>query len=167
MKNTGAETVDTADAVAKEWGEEPSIIPFVDEPSVRGRAVEPQDLGESADEEFGLAQTRTSVVDRDLGLESVQRVSTAGHRRYACPCCGQGASRVMRVRVANAQQNQARWVALCALCAASMLVRIPGTIVGGMVRPTRRKPRNPVLPERRIAHGFRSGARSDRYRRAG
>ena len=118
------------------------IIPFADE---SGRSTEPErladdlgdDLGESAREEFGDARKRVSVVDQDLGLGNEDQRGARG--RYACPCCGEGARRVMRVRVVNPQHGHSRWVALCAVCAASMLSRVPGTIVGGLVRPTRRR----------------------------
>lgn len=120
------------------------IIPFADEVHGTGEAVEvsgdsvcdAHDLGESAIEEFGSSNEtikRISTVDRDLGLNPKERLSSKG--RFECPCCGDGARRVMRVRVVS----QPRWVAVCAVCAAAMLARVPGTIVGGMVRPSRRK----------------------------
>ncbi len=117
------------------------IIPFADEAmeavvDAEIAACDAQDLGESAIQEFGDSNgvfKRTSAVDRDLGLNPNERVSSKG--RFECPCCGDGARRVMRVRVVS----QPRWVAVCAVCAAGMLAKVPGTIVGGMVRPSRRK----------------------------
>lgn len=127
-------------------GDEIGIIPFADEVElVQERAqecagaqagVHADDLGESAVDEFGTLEepeARESVVDRDLELNGTN--GQEKRARYSCPCCGEGARRVMRVRVVT----QPRWVAVCAVCAASMLAQIPGTIVGGMVRPTRRR----------------------------
>lgn len=157
--NTLNTTSDTLD--------EPAIIPFADdlgEASQNDDAVSTDDLGELALEEFGDSLKSESIVDRDLGLGNEEQQSTEG--RYACPCCGDGATRVMRVRIIS----QPRWVALCAVCAASMLVRIPGTIVGGMVRPTRRKRVSRVRVAQQGQPRFQSrfGPRVDtRYRRAG
>lgn len=145
------------------------IIPFADEPTrvIEAEGVHADDLGESAVEEFGtleLPDKRQSVVDRDLGLDD--RDTKAKRGGYSCPCCGESTRRVMRVRVLT----QPRWVAVCAVCAASMLAQIPGTIVGGMVRPTRR--RRPMrLQASGVSRaegqpGFR-GRRGTRYRRAG
>ncbi len=149
---------------------DPELIPFADEswtgaePDVqRSRA----DLGASAREGFGEVGRPMSVVDRDLGLESLSQQASRG--RYACPCCGQGARRVMRVRVVSPQHGHSRWVALCAVCAASMLAKVPGTIVGGLVRPTRR--RRPMrvqaagVTRQEGQLGFRG--RGTCYRRAG
>ncbi len=150
------------------------IIPFADEPMrviateyQSGALVHADDLGESAVDEFGtleLVGKRQSVVDRDLGLENGDTSAKRGG--YSCPCCGDGARRVMRVRVLT----HPRWVAVCAVCAASMLAKIPGTIVGGMVRPSRRR-RSVRLQAAGVSRaegqpGFR-GRRETRYRRAG
>ncbi len=152
--------------------DEPGIIPFADETELvqsradEQRGVQAQDLGESAADEFGAVnepQERRSVVDHDLDLNG--RTELAMRGRYSCPCCGEGARRVMRVRVVT----QPRWVAVCAVCAASMLAQIPGTIVGGMVRPTRR--RRPMRVQASGGGraegqpGFR-GRQGTRYRRA-
>jgi len=150
---------------------EQGIIPFADEANTHPAertpgAVDAHDLGETADDEFGAIERAASIVDRDLGLDELcapMGVPQAGRSvRYACPCCGQGAIRVMRVRVAS----QPSWVALCAVCAASMLVRYPGTIVGGMVRPTRRRRTNRTRIERKYARGLRAGAQQEALRRA-
>lgn len=124
-------------------------------------------MGESAHEEFGEPARRVSVVDRDLGLDGVNQRRRGG---YACPCCGHGAKRVMRVRVVNDQRGHSRWVALCAVCAATMLARMPGTIVGGVVHPTRR--RRPIRQQaggvnRRAGQIGIDGRRERKYRRAG
>ncbi len=151
--------------------ENTEIIPFADDAA---QSVEPapqcsgDELGESAREEFGEVRKRVSAVDRDLGLGNTEQEPARG--RYACPCCGEGARRVMRVRVVNPQHGHSRWVALCAVCAASMLSRIPGTIVGGLVRPTRR--RRPMRVQaagvvRRQGHPGFGPRRDPRYRRAG
>ena len=162
--------------------DEGGIIPFADESEAVNEPASGAPLSapsgalmsESAIEEFGTISSpaRRSAVDQDLGLGGKQVASCAGG--YSCPCCNERASRVMRVRVVSSQLTHLgagpRWVAMCAVCAASMLARIPGTIVGGMVRPTRR--RRPMRlqaagvsrPEGRL--GFR-GRRDSRYRRAG
>ncbi len=146
---------------------EPGIIPFADE-SGAGTSPDvqrsPADLGASAREEFGELSRPMSVVDRDLGLESLSQQASRG--RYACPCCGQGAKRVMRVRVVSPQHGHSRWVALCAVCAASMLAKVPGTIVGGMVRPSRRRRTNRSRVAQQGQPGFGS-LRDTRYRQAG
>ncbi len=121
---------------------EPEIIPFADEADqitlIEDEArVEAEAEEDSTDTQLPAEAQRLSVVDQDLGAGYATPRSSKG--RYACPCCGQGASRVMRVRVNEYQQGQPRWVALCAVCAASMLAQVPGTVVGGMVRPSRRK----------------------------
>jgi|GEM_PF-2287747 len=158
------------------------IIPFADDVAIeRFKQIEQHDsddantdaLSESAVEEFGSVPQRVSVVDRDLGInqdsgsnEGSDSGSGTRANKYSCPCCGQGARRVMRVRVVH--QSQPKWVAVCALCAASMLARIPGTIVGGLVRPSRKRVRR-TQTERKIAQGqmrgFRAGAQNG-YRRA-
>ncbi len=104
---------------------------------VGGPGLDGPGLGESAHKALGEVGKRISAVDRDLGLGRFDRPRARG--RYACPCCGEGAKRVMRVRVVSPQHGHSRWMALCAVCAASMLARVPGTIVGGLVRPTRRR----------------------------
>ena len=125
---------------------EPEIIPFADEADQITLIDDEAQAQAQAEAQEDCAQTelpaeaqRLSVVDQDLGAGYATPRSSKG--RYACPCCGQGASRVMRVRVNEYQQGQPRWVALCAVCAASMLAKVPGTVVGGMVRPSRRKAR--------------------------
>lgn len=155
----------TTGDVLVDSGEEPGISPSGDGTQEIQSVVNAEDLGESARDEFGSHEAkRESIVDRDLGLGDVRERSSLG--RYACPCCGQGARRVMRVRVAGGHMNQARWVALCAVCAASMLARIPGTIVGGMVRPSRRKRLNRVRAGAQNVHGFRPRP-DEQFRRAG
>ncbi len=132
-KNTHSDAVKSA---------EPEIIPFADEADQitlvddEARAEAQEDCAQT---ELPAEAQRLSVVDQDLGAGYATPRSSKG--RYACPCCGQGATRVMRVRVNEYQQGQPRWVALCAVCAASMLAKVPGTVVGGMVRPSRRKAR--------------------------
>ena len=161
---------------------EDGIIPFADEVEKQQFAAQAQgadlpdqadelrnSLSESAAQEFGKLQERVSVVDRDLGLDQ-QEPKQQARNRYACPCCGQGARRVVRVRVVHQQshhQHQAKWVALCALCAASMLAKVPGTIVGGLVRPTRRKRVARTRTPRRVAHGFGTHSTGSDYRQAG
>ncbi len=56
-----------------------------------------------------------------------------------CPCCSRKMRRVMRVRITNEQATQSRWVALCAMCAASMLATNPRAVVGGRIRPRMRR----------------------------
>tara|TARA_R110002072_G_scaffold42064_11_gene118011 strand:+ start:28865 stop:29368 length:504 start_codon:yes stop_codon:yes gene_type:complete len=132
-ENTHSDAVESA---------EPEIIPFADEADQitlvddEARAETEED---TTDTQLPAEVQRLSVVDQDLGAGYATPRSSKG--RYACPCCGQGATRVMRVRVKEYQQGQPRWVALCAVCAASMLAQVPGTVVGGMVRPSRRKAR--------------------------
>ena len=169
-------TTHTTAQVIGHGDDEDGIIPFADECDAHQHQATP--IGDDADrpcvsdrpDEGAQASPRAgSIVDRDLGLdepgEPTGWVGPQHTRRYTCPCCGQGATRVVRVRVAT----QPSWVALCAVCAASMLVRYPGTIVGGMVRPTRRRRSKQNLNERNHAHGFRVGAGVHRrhYDRAG
>ena len=138
--------------------EELDVIPFVDEApaAIAEPVLTAQPARDSADEAFGPVSRRPSVVDRELGLD---RMNMKRQGKYACPCCGHGASRVVRVRVAH----RPGWSAVCAVCAATLLAKIPGTIVGGMVRPTkRRRTRKP----NQVAHGFRPVAQNG-YRRAG
>jgi len=130
-ENTRSDAVESA---------EPEIIPFADEvDQITLIEDETQAEEDFAETELSSEAQRLSVVDQDLGAGYATPRSSKG--RYACPCCGQGATRVMRVRVNEYQQGQPRWVALCAVCAASMLAKVPGTVVGGMVRPSRRKAR--------------------------
>ena len=145
--------------------DEDGIIPFADDCEVTkalGEAVDTDDIvsdtpRDSAIDAFGpIEPKRLSVADRELGIE---RGKWERRGKYTCPCCSHATSRVVRVRVAS----QPRWSAVCAVCAAALLSEIPGTIVGGMVRPTRRK--RSVKPGK-IAHGFRRLA-SIGYRRAG
>lgn len=135
------------------------VIPFADEEEA---AIESESKPENAErdsavEAFGPVARRESVADRELGINQNQMKRQG---KYDCPCCGHGASRVMRVRVVT----QPGWSAVCAVCAATLLSKVPGTIVGGMVRPTRRKRRKGMPGQ--VAHGFR---RTDQggYRRAG
>lgn len=137
------------------------IIPFADEPA--GPAGEtaaelPLPLAERdrVDEAFGPVAERESVADRELGID---RQNCRREGKYACPCCGQGTSRVLRVRVAH----RPGWSGVCAVCAATLLARVPGTLVGGRVRPSRRRQR-PVPGQ--AAHGFRRMDQNG-YRRAG
>jgi putative CocE/NonD family hydrolase len=53
--------------------------------------------------------------------------------------------------------------AVCAVCAAMLLAKMPGTIVGGLVRPTRRRQKSTAG---QTAHGFRRLGQGG-YRRAG
>ena len=55
-----------------------------------------------------------------------------------CPCCKRAARRPIRVRA----HERAGWSAVCAICAASLLSMHPGSVVGGFVRPTRRRRRS-------------------------
>ena len=149
-----------------EAGDEAGIIPFADEvaeevaesqqaPTAEAAAADVSEIVEN-DELI----VRASVVDRDLGLDEAAVKSAQG--RYACPCCGHGATRVMRVRVSEYQQGQPRWVALCAVCAASMLAKVPGTVVGGMVRPSKRRAKRTQARDRIRAQrgdaGFRQAS---------
>ena len=154
--------------------EEPESIRLVEEIDEQEREDSARSL-ESPAESLSTDQNEStpmmSVVDRDLGLAEHQSQSNQSKQgRYSCPCCQQGATRVMRVRIANHQIGKPRWMAMCAVCAASMLARIPGTIVGGMVRPSRR--RRPIgtqaagATRQETQHGFRP-KRDLRYRRAG
>ena len=135
------------------------IIPFADEVQSKAAAVEAAPEAperDSVTEAFGEAPKRESVADRELGIE---RFQWRREGKYECPCCGQGTSRVMRVRVAR----QPGWSAVCAVCAAALLARLPGTIVGGAVRPTRRRRKG--MPGQ-VAHGFRRSIPGG-YRHAG
>lgn len=134
------------------------IIPFADEweETVDQTSRFEQPERDSAVEAFGPLSRRDSIADRELGITQNQ---SQGQGRYACPCCGGGASRVMRVRIAT----QPGWSAVCAVCAANLLAKVPGTIVGGMVRPTRRRRKG--VPGS-VAHGFRRADQGG-YRRAG
>ncbi|MBL4697591.1 MAG: hypothetical protein JKX70_02035 [Phycisphaerales bacterium] len=154
--------------------EEPESIRLVEEIDEQEREESARSL-ESLTESPAADQAESipmmSVVDRDLGLAEHQSPSKQSKQgRYSCPCCQQGATRVMRVRIAHHRIGKPRWMAMCAVCAASMLARIPGTIVGGMVRPSRR--RRPIgtqaagATRQESQHGFRP-KRDIRYRRAG
>ncbi len=140
------------------------IIPFADECTKQctksgqtaSKPEAPAPQRDSAMEAFGPVRRRPSLVDRELGID---RLMTKRRGKYSCPCCGHATSRVMRVRVST----QPGWSAVCAVCAATLLAKIPGTIVGGMVRPTRR--RRSRLPGQ-VAHGFRRMDQNS-YRRAG
>ena len=160
------------------------IIPFADEPINDGQA--PADLGEDTlasgdrceidildgllDDTFDDAAARGSVVDRELGLD--EQTVPAREGQYLCPCCGSGATRVVRVRIVN----HAGWAAVCAVCAASLLEKLPGTIVGGMVKPSRKRRIKAIRAGRSAsksgesggpaARGFRGGA-AEGYRRVG
>lgn len=150
---------DTTEAVAVANPiDKTGIIPFADEPSAQAATPAPAPVPprDSAAEAFGDVAPRESLADRELGIN---RLSQRREGKYACPCCGHGTSRVMRVRVAH----RPGWSAVCAVCAATLLARVPGTIVGGRVRPTRRRQR-PVPGQ--AAHGFRPVDQGG-YRRAG
>jgi hypothetical protein len=185
-------------------GIDSGIIPFADEvdysfsdtgadtqtseTALSPEAISPDEMGVSAHDEFGMSVERVSAVDRALGLGAQEDTASSTRNRggYSCPCCGEGAKRVMRVRVVD-PRTRSRWIAMCAVCAASMLAKIPGTIVGGMVRPTRklaaRSQRNGSQLSRRGGlrrgqltqngepHGFRRGGDptddSGKYRQAG
>jgi len=150
---------DSSDAIANaENRDDTGIIPFADEcESKQITASEPAEpQRDSALEAFGEIPKRESVADRELGID---RFIWSREGKYECPCCGYGTSRVMRVRVVH----QPGWAGVCAVCAATLLAQLPGTIVGGMVRPTRR--RRSKMPGQ-VAHGFRRPHQSG-YRRAG
>lgn len=165
------------------------IIPFADEPSASdpindGRARADQDgdtlasgdrceidiLDGLLDDTLDDAAARGSVVDRELGLDEPTVPAREG--QYLCPCCGSGATRVVRVRIVN----HAGWAAVCAVCAASLLEKLPGTIVGGMVKPSRKRRIKAIRAGRSAsksgesggpaARGFRGGA-AEGYRRVG
>jgi hypothetical protein len=157
--HTNTDAGDLIDSTPEDAG----IIPFADEclpgsgaPIERDDDAMPKAEHDSAEEAFGAFARRESVVDRELGLGR-QRSQRRG--KYACPCCGEGASRVMRVRISQ----QPGWSAVCAVCAATLLAKVPGTIVGGMVRPTRRRRKGAPGS---VAHGFRRPDQGG-YRRAG
>lgn len=145
-------------ATSSEAFDDAGIIPFADEVQApkpkRTKGITAK--RDSALEAFGPVHKRVSVADRELGIE---RNQWERRGKYSCPCCTQKTSRVMRVRVAH----RPGWSAVCAVCAATLLAKVPGTIVGGMVRPSRR--RRASTPGQ-VAHGFR---RMDQggYRRAG
>lgn len=161
MTCTHTNTTDTSTTTTSDALDEAGIIPFADE--CVGGMKKPKKTPErakagrdSAREAFGPVRSRPSLVDRELGIE---RNKLERRGKYACPCCSHRASRVVRVRVAS----HSRWSAVCAVCAAMLLAKAPGTIVGGMVRPTRRR-RNKTAGQ--TAHGFRR-LDQNRYRRAG
>lgn len=151
---------DTDDIATGSALDDTGIIPFADEcqPAKKQRVKAPdtEPKRDSALEAFGPVQRRVSVADRELGIE---RGKWERRGKYACPCCGHGSSRVVRVRV----PSHARWSAVCAVCAAMLLAKLPGTIVGGMVRPTRRRRKSSAS---QVAHGFRRVGQGG-YRRAG
>ncbi|MBO6738439.1 MAG: hypothetical protein JJ916_01140 [Phycisphaerales bacterium] len=152
---------DTPDISSNDALDDSGIIPFADEcgASEKSSATgeeHPQPERDSAREAFGPVGERVSVADRELGIE---RDKWERRGKYSCPCCNHATSRVVRVRVAN----RPRWSAVCAVCAATLLAKVPGTIVGGMIRPTRRRRRS--IPGQ-VAHGFRRLDQSS-YRRAG
>lgn len=157
--HTKADDIATGSAL-DDSGDDTGIIPFADEcEPVKKTTIqtpEPKPERDSALEAFGPVRQRVSVADRELGIE---RNKWERRGKYSCPCCGQGSSRVVRVRV----PTHARWSAVCAVCAAMLLAKMPGTIVGGMVRPTRR--RRKAMPGQ-VAHGFRRVDQGG-YRRAG
>ncbi len=154
--HTNQHTLDAQPIESSTFDEVTGIIPFADEAQASdGQHVDAPEH-DSAVEAFGPVATRESVADRELGIS---QNPSKRQGKYACPCCGGGASRVMRVRI----MSQPGWSAVCAVCAATLLARVPGTIVGGMVRPTRRR-RKAVSGS--VAHGFRCQAQGG-YRRAG
>jgi len=140
-ENTRSDAVQSAEPEIIPFADEADQITLIDDEAQAEAQSEAQEETQEdcAQTELPAEAQRLSVVDQDLGAGYATPRSSKG--RYACPCCGQGASRVMRVRVNEYQQGQPRWVALCAVCAASMLAQVPGTVVGGMVRPSRRKAR--------------------------
>lgn len=154
---------DTQDIATGSALDDSGIIPFADEhapaqPNNKTKSTPkaPTPERDSAREAFGSARQRISVADRELGIE---RGKWERRGKYACPCCGHGSSRVVRVRV----PTHARWSAVCAVCAAMLLAKMPGTIVGGMVRPTRRRRK---VSSGQTPHGFRRMDQNG-YRRAG
>ena len=146
------------DTVIADANEGSGIIPFADEIGQPMQSAEeaPVASRDCAGERFGEVPSRRSIADRELGLDDLRQRRVG---KFACPCCGLGTSRVMRVRVVS----QPGWSAVCAVCAATLLAKVPGTIVGGMVRPTRR--RRSRMPGQ-VAHGFRRPDQGG-YRRAG
>ncbi len=115
------------------------IIPFADDEASRREGAGPSTRpaqGPRPDrvaDALGETIERISVVDRELGLEDLGVPAREG--RYECPCCGMAATRVVRVRIVH----HAGWAAVCAVCAASLLEKLPGTIVGGAVKPSRKR----------------------------
>ena len=153
---THTETEDIATGSALD---DSGIIPFADEHAPtkmknKPKASKPE--RDSAREAFGPVRQRISVADRELGIE---RNKWERRGKYSCPCCGHASSRVVRVRV----PSHARWSAVCAVCAAMLLAKMPGTIVGGMVRPTRRRRKT---SSGQAPHGFRRMGQNG-YRQAG
>lgn len=153
--HTESEDIATGSAL-----DDTGIIPFVDEcePMTKQTNMdEPEQAPrDSALDAFGPVVQRVSVADRELGIK---RNSWERRGKYSCPCCGHASSRVVRVRV----PSHARWSAVCAVCAAMLLAKMPGTIVGGLVRPTRRRQKSTAG---QTAHGFRRLGQGG-YRRAG
>ncbi|MFG0315008.1 MAG: hypothetical protein ACF8LL_12605 [Phycisphaerales bacterium] len=159
---------DTTDISSNDALDDSGIIPFADECGTTKKSAgtgnaasgtgeeHTQPERDSAREAFGPVGERVSVADRELGIE---RDKWERRGKYSCPCCNHATSRVVRVRVAN----RPRWSAVCAVCAATLLAKVPGTIVGGMIRPTRRRRRS--IPGQ-VAHGFRRLDQNS-YRRAG
>lgn len=159
--HTNQHTPDAQPIESSSFDEVTGIIPFADEAQGTGTTLAVEQGADTAErdtalEAFGPVATRESVADRELGIS---QNPSQRQGKYACPCCGGGASRVMRVRI----MSQPGWSAVCAVCAANLLARVPGTIVGGMVRPTRRR-RKAVSGS--VAHGFRCQDQGG-YRRAG
>ena len=58
---------------------------------------------------------------------------------FGCPCCGRTVGRVIRVR----PTPESSWQAVCAMCAAATLDQHPDALVGGCIRSSRRRRRNP------------------------
>jgi hypothetical protein len=56
---------------------------------------------------------------------------------FGCPCCGRRVGRVIRVQATP----ESHWMAVCAMCAASVLDRYPEALIGGVVRSGRRRRR--------------------------
>ncbi|MEX0875973.1 MAG: hypothetical protein WD114_00815 [Phycisphaerales bacterium] len=170
MNHTSTTTNNQPEPVLLQASDDAGVIPFADE-SAASRAEIAGPRQDSARDAFGEPVAHTpvsasqssgppSVVDRDLGLSP--SALPAGQGRYTCPCCKQGARRVVRVRL----MSQPGWTAVCAVCAAALLERVPGTIVGGMVRPTRRRSKSRPVQPGQLAHGFRRNDQGG-YRRAG
>tara|TARA_E500000318_G_scaffold2060_1_gene2856 strand:- start:174115 stop:174588 length:474 start_codon:yes stop_codon:yes gene_type:complete len=151
--HTSSEDIATGSAL-----DDTGIIPFADDGPKNAPAPvlgqQPERAQSEAQDDTQLE--RASIADRELGIE---RNKWERRGKYACPCCGHGSSRVVRVRV----PSHARWSAVCAVCAAMLLAKMPGTIVGGMVRPTRRRG---TRSAGQTAHGFRRVGQVG-YRQAG
>lgn len=159
MHLTCTHTHDVATGSAlDDHADEAGIIPFADEcPAPRANAVASPSPSACPAPPSG---ERVSIADRELGIE---RNKWQRRGRYSCPCCGHASSRVVRVLV----PTHTRWSAVCAVCAAMLLAKMPGTIVGGMVRPTRRRRKTNAGADPRGFRRMDQDRKQNHYRRAG